>query len=162
MGEIVLTRVDERLIHGVIMATWVPSLNIEKVIAVDDETAKDDFIKEIMKSCTNGLPAEIYTLDQAVEAWEKEEFGNGRILLLFKRISDAVQAYGKGIAFSELQLGWLNPGPGKVRIDNRICLSKEEVKLLEKFEQDTSVSVHVRYAPEMTPVSFGKAISGKI
>ena len=32
-------RVDDRLVHGCVATMWVPKLNVERVICIDDESA---------------------------------------------------------------------------------------------------------------------------
>ena len=39
MKNIVLARVDDRLIHGEVVSVWTPSLNVNRIIVVDDEVA---------------------------------------------------------------------------------------------------------------------------
>lgn len=162
MAELLHVRVDERLIHGVVMATWVPSLGVNKIVAVDDETAADDFISMIMKSCTNGIPAEIYSLEQAAGEWKKDKFGEKKTLLLFKRVSDALKAYELGISYPVLQLGWLNPGNDRIRITTKMCLTKNEIEALKDFESRNQVKIELQYSPDEVPLNLNKAIEGKI
>ena len=44
-----MIRVDDRLIHGQIVAAWVKSLGLERIWIVDDATANDSFLKNVMK-----------------------------------------------------------------------------------------------------------------
>ena len=37
MRNIVLARVDDRLIHGEVVSVWSPSLSINRIVIVDDE-----------------------------------------------------------------------------------------------------------------------------
>ena len=48
MKNIVLARVDDRLIHGEVVSVWTPSLNVNRIIVVDDEVAADKFNKRLM------------------------------------------------------------------------------------------------------------------
>lgn len=164
MGELVLVRVDERLIHGVICVTWAPNVNADTIIAVDDITANDDFVKSIMKSSAagaSGLNADILTIDNAVSSWKEKGLTEGRILLIFKSVEDAFKAYEKGLDYMSLQLGWTNPKKGRERIDQSLCLSKEDVDLVRKLEKDYSVKVNMQYSPQFEPVSFEDGIKGK-
>lgn len=43
MKNVVLARVDDRLIHGEVVSVWTPSLNVNRIIVVDDEVAADKF-----------------------------------------------------------------------------------------------------------------------
>ena len=45
MKNIVLARVDDRLIHGEVVSVWTPSLNVNRIIIVDDEVANDSVEK---------------------------------------------------------------------------------------------------------------------
>lgn len=161
MGELVLTRVDERLIHGVICVTWAPNVNANKIIAVDDITASDDFLSSIMKSCATNVEADILSVDQAVAAWKDNQFGDGRILLIFKYIKDAIAAYEKGLEFSPLQLGWITSSAGRERINQALNLSADEVALLRKLEKDHGVPVKVQYSPQFESISLKEALKGK-
>lgn len=50
MKNIVLARVDDRLIHGEVVSVWTPSLNVNRIIVVDDEVAADKFNKRVIKA----------------------------------------------------------------------------------------------------------------
>lgn len=160
MGQLVLVRLDERLIHGAVVTTNAPAVNAQKIVAVDDATANDEFMSMIMKAGAKGVVAEIYTLEQAIENYKKDQFGEGRILLLFKRVSDAYKAFNAGIKFEAFNLGWTNPSANKVKIDNKMSLTKDEVEMLKELEAQ-NVDVYLRYTPDLAPVALDKAISGK-
>ena len=56
MKNIVLARVDDRLIHGEVVSVWTPSLNVNRIIVVDDEVAADKFNKRVIKALApNGV-----------------------------------------------------------------------------------------------------------
>ena len=44
-----MIRVDDRLIHGQIVAAWVKSLGLERIWIIDNATANDSFLKNVMK-----------------------------------------------------------------------------------------------------------------
>ena len=44
-----MIRIDDRLIHGQIVAAWVKSLSINRIWIVDDGVAGDTFITNVMK-----------------------------------------------------------------------------------------------------------------
>ena len=61
-------RVDNRLIHGQVMTSWLNFLGANKIMVIDDGVAVDPLVKNILKSC---IPANIklavFTEDKAVE-----------------------------------------------------------------------------------------------
>ena len=46
MKNIVLARVDDRLIHTEILTLWVPEVRANRIIIVDDVVAKDKIPKQ--------------------------------------------------------------------------------------------------------------------
>jgi len=43
-----LTRIDDRLVHGQVAFTWVPTLGIDCLLVANDKVAKDEFQKMTM------------------------------------------------------------------------------------------------------------------
>ena len=62
-----LVRVDDRLIHGQVVAIWLKALGAKRIVIVDDRTAKDDFLREVlMLASPKGVPVEIHTLETGI------------------------------------------------------------------------------------------------
>ena len=49
MLNIVLTRIDDRLIHGQVVTAWAKITKANRIIVVDDEVAMDEFMVKILK-----------------------------------------------------------------------------------------------------------------
>ncbi len=61
MAEIVLCRIDSRLIHGQVMTKWVNQSQANKIVVVSDELANDEFMLEIyLLSAPAGVKIECY------------------------------------------------------------------------------------------------------
>ena len=56
MKNILVARIDDRLIHGQVMTAWVKSYPINHILIVDDELAKNQFMLNIYKAA---MPAGI-------------------------------------------------------------------------------------------------------
>jgi mannose/fructose/N-acetylgalactosamine-specific phosphotransferase system component IIB len=52
-------RIDDRLIHGQIVTSWVKTLDIKRIIAIDDTIAGNEMMKSIV---TMGVPSHIESL----------------------------------------------------------------------------------------------------
>ena len=77
MRNVVLARVDDRLIHGEVVTAWTPTFKANKIIIIDDEVAKDVFpvifrlncckkngsIKSLQKDMFRNLPVMSMTKD---------------------------------------------------------------------------------------------------
>lgn len=49
MENLVLTRIDDRLIHGQVMTAWIKQKNAVQVVVADDEVAEDDFMINVLE-----------------------------------------------------------------------------------------------------------------
>lgn len=79
---VVLARIDDRLIHGQVMTSWVNFTGANKIIVIDDVTAKDSFLCMTIKSLVpSNIRAEVYTREQSVEAFLSQKESDKIIVL---------------------------------------------------------------------------------
>lgn len=164
MAELVLVRVDERLIHGCVCATWAPTKQATQIVAIDDVMAKDPFVSSIMISSGNsasGAKCSIFTMDEAIAKWNADKFGDGKVLLVFKSVADACAAYKKGLVYNELQLGWTNPGANRVKINNSLNLSTSDVEDVRNLVKENNVKAYIQYSLQFDAVPFEDGIKDK-
>lgn len=71
--NIVLTRVDNRLVHGQVGLTWTTSLGVNLVIVADDKILEDKFQQDLMRVITNtaGVSIRFFTIDMTIKAIPK-------------------------------------------------------------------------------------------
>ena len=66
--NILLSRIDERLIHGQVMTRWITGLYITRIILIDDAIAKDDFMVDVLLlSAPVGVDVQVMTVEEAVK-----------------------------------------------------------------------------------------------
>ena len=148
MSEFTLTRVDERLAHGVVTSQWIPFSGAKQCICIDDEAAANDFLVMIhAASVKPGVLMETISFKEAVERNNAGTLIKGdKAFLLFKTIENAAKAYDLGIKFPNLQVGNTYAGPNKVQIAPTLFISQEQVSLLKKYK-DLGVDVYYRGTP---------------
>lgn len=143
MAKINLVRVDFRLIHGQVVNKWIKIADCNKIIVVEDNLAANDFMKSVyVMAAPPGVDVEIYSVDEAIEHWESDEFGSGKVLLLFKTVEDAAAIFDRGLEYKELQIGGLGAGPGKTLVYGPIALNKEEADILTELNKHIRVYFH--------------------
>ena len=58
-----LVRIDDRLIHGQVVAGWLRALGARRIVIVDDATAGDEFLREVLTlAAPQGVPVEVLDL----------------------------------------------------------------------------------------------------
>ena len=140
-------RIDNRLVHGQIIETWLPFTLARRIVVVNDELAGDPLRQEIMSLA---IPAgvEILFLPVAELAgyFNRAPLDIGEALILFSSCRDAQAAYEHGFDFANLNLGNLHYAPGKRQICPHVALSQEDESCLDFF-RDKGVRLDYRCVP---------------
>ncbi len=151
MAEIVLCRIDSRLIHGQVMTKWVNQSQANKIVVVSDSLAADEFMLEIyLMAAPAGVKVECYSKAEAVERWRKEQFGNGRVLLLLPDLESMKEVYEGGIEVKDIQVGGLGGSPGRKVVFQNITLDDKDVEILKAL-QEKGVKIIFQTIPEDLP-----------
>jgi D-glucosaminate PTS system EIIB component len=149
-----LVRVDDRLIHGQVVAIWLKALNAKRIVIVDDRTAKDDFLKEvILLSAPQGVAVEIHTFDESVERVRELADGPEPVFVLMRTPVTALRLREAGIEFPVLNVGGIGAGPTRKPLYRNISASVEELEAMRKLET-MGTSVELRIVENDRPVAF--------
>ena len=93
---IALLRVDNRLLHGQILETWIPRLRVEEVVVADDEAAASDLARAAMTLCVPpNLPVRVVRVDAV--GWEGLAAAARPVLVLLREVATLVRASGAGL-----------------------------------------------------------------
>ncbi|WP_122643062.1 PTS sugar transporter subunit IIB [Luxibacter massiliensis] len=158
MGNCVLARVDFRLIHGQVITKWVKKTCAEKIIIVDEDLARDDFMGMIYANAApKGMSVTIDTVLGAAEKWKMDEYGDGKIMVLFKNVSTCYEAIKQGMCIEKVQLGGAPNEPGKKKVTNEIFLSGDEVKNLKELH-DAGIEIYIQAVPEKPVAGYEEII----
>lgn len=68
MENLLLVRVDDRLIHGQVMTAWMKMLPAKQIIVVDNKVAKDEFMLFVLQNAApSGVKVVALTEEEAIE-----------------------------------------------------------------------------------------------
>lgn len=145
-------RVDERLIHGQVVAGWIPHLGVERVAVVDERAAASSMSRAAMRIA---LPERI-SLSLLAADDDLEDEG-GEILVLFPDLREAEARIAtwarRGIVIRRLNLGNLHFAAGRVEVSPSLFLSPSEVEALGRIEA-SGVPVEARALPGDPPLGL--------
>ncbi|MEA3545853.1 MAG: PTS sugar transporter subunit IIB [Thermodesulfobacteriota bacterium] len=134
--RLVLTRIDNRLIHGQVLEAWVPFVRADCIVVANDEIAGNQLKKMMMRaSVPSQMRVEIGTVVESVALLNSVQLKRCRVLLLFGTTSDAVRAYREGLAYDRLNLGNLHADKGKARFSCTLFLNPADMDDLELLDQ---------------------------
>ena len=87
MRNIVLARIDDRLIHGQVVTAWVKQTNGNRIVIADDPLTKDTFMQRLLKAAAPpGITVDILTTADAIN-FLKEAPESGENIILLAKVS---------------------------------------------------------------------------
>ncbi|MFO7576464.1 MAG: PTS sugar transporter subunit IIB [Pelovirga sp.] len=158
--NIVLTRVDNRLIHGQVLEAWVPFVQANCIVVANDMIAVNPLKKMMMKaSVPSRMRVEIGSVSDAVALLLSEDLAAYRVLLLFGTTADALRAFQSGLPYEQLNLGNLHAETGKARYSCTVFLDAADLEDLESLER-AGVKITARCIPADSERPWRKLIPG--
>ncbi|MBC7250407.1 MAG: PTS sugar transporter subunit IIB [Anaerolineae bacterium] len=159
IADLGLVRIDDRLIHGQVVANWVKVLRSRRIVIVDDDVAADSFMQNVMRlAAPPGVTVEVYSLQEGINVLKGKPLQADKILVLLKSPQVAEQLYRNGVHFKVLNVGGLGAAPGRRPVFKSISLSDEELAILQRLV-DRGVEVTLQTVPGEKKVSLASLLS---
>jgi len=154
MGRIQLTRVDDRLIHGQVMTKWAKGLGLNSIFIIDNDVAKDDFMKQIYISSgsRSGLTIKVFNTIDVCKYWEETKFEEFKVLLLFKSITTVYEAVNNGLLIEELNVGGVSKKKDSNSIISSVSLTDHEFDLLKELAQSQKMEIYFQTIPDSNKI----------
>jgi mannose/fructose/N-acetylgalactosamine-specific phosphotransferase system component IIB len=128
MATINLARIDDRLVHGQIMQVWSKANGTNTIYVVDDETANDDFMKEVYESSqsTGGLKIKVFSAEGLIKQYNKNKFGDRKIIIVFKNADYVKKVIQGGVPLTAIDVGNVCSKPNTTPISQTVYLSAKD------------------------------------
>jgi len=149
-----LVRVDDRLIHGQVVAVWLRSVGADRIVIVDDHVAADPFLVEVL---TLAAPSDVAVevLDIAAGAGRVTDLltAKDRCFVLVKTPATALALLRAGFPIDVLNVGGMGAGPGRRPLYRNISATEDERAAMREIEA-AGTHVEIRVVPDDRPVAF--------
>lgn len=155
-----LVRVDDRLIHGQVVAIWLKTLGAKRIIIVDDRTANDDFLREVIElAAPAGVALEIHPVAAGAERVKEASRADEPVFVLMRSPITALALREAGVEFDVLNVGGIGAGPDRKPLYRNISASQAELEAMRRLEQ-MGTQVELRIVAGDKPVAFSSADPG--
>jgi mannose/fructose/sorbose-specific phosphotransferase system IIB component len=135
-ANLVLVRIDDRLIHGQVAVGWVKATTPDTIVVANDAVAKDAMQRSLMElACPQTLSVKICRVDEVALLLHGPSLDKKRVLLLFASPQDVLAALETGLKFSELNIGGMRFAPGKQQVLKAVSLNESDRQALRQLKQ---------------------------
>ena len=134
--NIVLARIDDRLIHGQVATVWSKATNCQHIIVCDTDVANDKIRATMLKQVAPaGIKSHVYNLDKAVEICLDPRKANARSLLLFTNPSSVLYMVEHGVDIKSVNIGAMSFHEGKRQITSAVSVDDKDVEAFKKLHE---------------------------
>lgn len=156
---IVLTRIDQRLIHGITVNDWNTRLKSKRFMVIDDQISEDEIVKSSMRmSKPSGTGMSIISTETAIKNFNEGKYDDHSVFVIVKEPETLVKLVDSGVEFSDVNVGFLFAEADRKPITNRISLNKKEIEDLKELSRRAK-NVSFQYRPSDEPISLETILS---
>lgn len=156
MSNIVLARIDDRLIHGQVMTAWVSYCGGKEILIVDDKVAKDPFLSAVITGAApKHLKAKAVSVDAAVKEVLDEANQDKKYILLAKGPETYQAMIDQGVNIPEINLGGMGSKQDRTKLYKNIAANEAERQTFKNLLENGNC-VYIQVVPNMERAELDK------
>lgn len=157
MADVVLTRIDNRLIHGQVATQWVQNTGANLLLVANDELANDEFRQGLMNmAAPAGAQTRYFTLQETIDSIDKAS-PEQKILILVENPADALTLVDGGVPIKDINIGNMHMAEGKRQVATTVAIDDDDVNKFKKL-QDKGVNLFVQRTPGVAKEDLKKVL----
>ena len=155
MPNILLTRIDNRLIHGQVGMTWTNSIGANLVLVANDQVAEDTVQQNLMDMAVPPtVDTRYFTLQKTIDIIGRAA-EDQLIFIVVKTPQDALTLVEGGVPIKKINIGNLHYSEGKTQITNTVSIDDEDRKSFKKL-MEHGVQLEIRVVPTESATDINK------
>lgn len=153
-----IIRVDDRLIHGQVVAGWARPLGIKTLILVSDTICDDEWTCNAYRlAIPEGIDFVCVGIHDCAEIYLEHKKTNTMIIVASVR--EAYRLFEEGLTIKEITIGGLGYKEGTREIAPYIYLSEEDIEAVVQLFQ-RGVKVIGKQLPNSATIDVVKTLAG--
>ncbi|OON41728.1 PTS N-acetylgalactosamine transporter subunit IIB [Izhakiella australiensis] len=157
MPNIVLSRIDERLVHGQVGVQWVGFAGANLVLVANDQVAADPVQQNLMEMVlAEGIDVRFWPLQKVIDnihrAAERQ-----KILLVCKNPADFLRLVEGGVPVTRINVGNMHYAEGKRQIAKTVSLDAGDIAAFQGLKA-ASVGCFIQGVPTEPAVDLFKLL----
>jgi len=149
-ANILLTRIDNRLIHGQVGVTWTTALGANLLVVVDDLVANDPIQQQLMSvtAKSSGAATRFFTVEKMINVISKAA-DRQKIFIICRTPETVRKLVDGGVPIKELNVGNMHFSTGKEQISTKVFVDEKDLEDL-RYIKSKNVEVTIQDVPSDT------------
>ncbi|MEN0628814.1 PTS galactosamine transporter subunit IIB [Phytobacter ursingii] len=145
--NILLTRIDNRLVHGQVGVTWTSTIGANLVVVVDDVVAGDEIQQKLMgiTAETYGFGIRYFTIEKTINVIAKAA-PHQKIFLICRTPDTVRKLLEGGVPLKDVNVGNMHFSEEKKQISSKVYVDEKDINDL-RFIRDQGINVFIQDVP---------------
>lgn len=145
--NILLTRIDNRLVHGQVGVTWTTTLGANLIIVADDEVAENTLQQQLMEVTaeSSGAGVRFFTIQKTIDVINKAA-EHQKIFIVVKTPREVRKLIEGGVPIKEVNVGNMHFDKGKRQISKKVYVDDKDMEDLKAIK-DMGIDIYIQDVP---------------
>ncbi len=144
---LVLARIDQRLVHGIVVTQWAGATKAKRLMVIDDEISKDEIQKSAMRmSKPAGTGMSIIDTETAITNFNAGKYDSHNVLLIVREPETLLRLLEAGVKIPKVNIGIMFDDVDKKTVKKMVSVNEQEIRDLKEIEKK-GVPVTFHYVP---------------
>lgn len=155
MPNIVLTRIDNRLIHGQVATQWTSSVGANLLLVANDAVANDPMRQGLMKmACPAQTSTRFFSIEKTCAVIHKAA-DSQKIAIICETPQDVVALVEGGVPIKSCNIGNMHMSEGKRQVATSVAVDDADVKAFRRL-QELGVELYIQRVPSIAKEDVNK------
>ena len=156
--NILLTRIDNRLIHGQVATQWNSTLGANLILVANDEVAGNKMRQGLMDmAAPSGVQTRYFTLQKTIDIIHKAN-DKQKIFIICETPEDVLTLGEGGVPITKVNIGNMHMAEGKRQVATTVAVDDADVDAFKKL-QEKGVELEIRRVPSTAAEDTEKLFS---
>lgn len=148
--NILLTRIDNRLIHGQVATQWNGTIGANLILVANDKVAGDKVRQGLMDmAAPSGVQTRYFSIQKTIDIIHKAA-PRQKIFIIVENPADVLKLVEGGVPIKKLNIGNMHMAEGKRQVATTVAVDDEDVAVFKKLKE-SGVELEIRRVPT-TPI----------
>lgn len=150
MPNILLTRIDNRLIHGQVATQWNSYVGSNLILVANDEVSTNKLRQGLMDmAAPSGVQTRYFSLEKTIKVISKAS-EKQKIFLICETPEDVLTLVEGGVPIKKVNIGNMHYAEGKRSATPMVAVDDKDVEAFRKL-RELGVELEIRRVPNEKP-----------
>lgn len=155
MANILLTRIDNRLLHGQVATQWNSSIGANLILIANDDVSQNKMRQQLMDmAAPSGVDTRYFSIDKTISIIHKAA-DRQKIFIICENPQDVLKLVEGGVPIDKVNIGNMHMSEGKRQVATSVAVDDDDVDTFKKL-QDKGVELEIRRVPSIAAENINK------